>query len=73
MKRLISRLRKQNKFPSYITGSELSVSATTLLRQEQQKFFEDEIKTLQTSQVNSTSKILDLNPLLYNGVLCVGR
>ena len=55
MKGFISRLKKQKKkFPSYITASELSDSAMTLLRQEQRNFFADEIETIQTSpQVNS--------------------
>ena len=43
-----------------------------LLRQEQKKVYSDEMKTLETMPlVKSTSKILELYPVFFQGVLCV--
>ena len=74
MLRFITRLKqKSKKFPRYITSKESTQALMILLRQEQRKFFQDEIKTLSTdAQVRKTSRIAKLYPFLYEGVLCVG-
>ena len=44
-----------------------------LLRQEQEKFYHDERKTLLTQpQVKKSNSLLRFYPLLFEGILCVG-
>ena len=74
VRRFIARLKdKTITFPLYITTEESSNALMTLLRQEQAKFFEEEIDTLQNDvQVKKSSRLLKLYPFLHEGVLCVG-
>ena len=73
MKRFVSKLKKElNDFPRYMTASELADSTMILLRQEQQKAYSEEIKTLEKArQIKKDSIILKLYPFLDGGVLCV--
>ena len=74
IRRFINRLRKNlNQLPMYITREESSDARKILLRQEQQKFFEEEIRTLEKDvQVKKTSRLVKLYPFFHEGVLCVG-
>ena len=74
IRRFINRLMKNlNQLPMYITREESSEALKILLRLEQQKFFEEEIRTLEKDvQVRKTSRLVKLYPFLHEGVLCVG-
>ena len=74
VKRFINHLKKKpNQLPIYITKEESADALMVLLRQEQQKFYEEERRTLQSDvQVKKTSKLVRLYPFLHEGVLCVG-
>ena len=74
IRRFINRLRKNlNQLPMYITREESSEALKIILRQEQQKLFEEEIRTFEKDvQVKKTSRLVKLYPFLHEGVLCVG-
>ena len=58
VKRISFICKYKAKYPNFITPSELIEAINNLLRQEQKKFFSDEVKMLQTSpQVEKSSKI----------------
>ena len=72
--RFIKNLRSsQRETSDFIKPDEVATATEIILRQEQYKFYSEEITTLKTkTQVKSSSKILKLYPFLDNEILCVG-
>ena len=74
VKRFCDEARKRKRFVTkYLSTEEKSDALKVLLRQEQEKFYHDERKTLLTQlQVKKSSSLLRFYPLLFEGILCVG-
>ena len=63
----------QRETSDFIKPDEVATATEIILRQEQYKFYSEEITTLKTkTQVKPSSKILKLYPFLDNEILCVG-
>lgn len=72
--RFINNLKSKTKVTGYLTAGEINNALITLSKTAQRHNFQKEIHSLQiSSQVNSSSKLLSLNPFLdENGLLRVG-
>ena len=74
VKRFVDILRKKRAgSQQFIDPEEMSAATKILLRQEQVKFYSEEINILKTQpHVKPHNKFLKLYPLLYEDILCVG-